>query len=154
MLFFFVPEIHPFRTKIFLRFFNLLKKYNMSVKLFKRTVRNSLSMTLIDGDIVPWTLTCCSSIAALSQLLNVKTLYKTTVAAYKPNKAKTMTGRKRITCFHCVINGVLTFPATVIIHIPRNTVANKSHSISFVIWKFETKPSLVWIYWSLKIYNK
>ena len=76
---------------------------------------------------------CCSSSAALSQLLNVKTLYKTTVAAYRPNKARTMTGRKRITCFHCVINGALTFPVTVIIHIPRNTVANKSHSISFVI---------------------
>ena len=76
---------------------------------------------------------CCSSIAALSQLLNVNTLYRTTVAAYRPNKAKTIAGRKRITCFHCVINGAATFPVIVIIHIPRNTVANKSHCISFVI---------------------
>lgn len=78
-------------------------------------------------------LTSCNSTAACSQLLNVKVLYKTTVAAYKPHTNKATGGRKRTNCFHSLIKCKLTFSEITAIHILKNRTANKSHSINFVI---------------------
>lgn len=71
--------------------------------------------------------------AALSQVLKVNTLNKTTVIAYNPKRNKEIIGRKSIISRHSLTRTELL--VIVANHTPKITVAQDSHSSNFVICK-------------------
>lgn len=56
-----------------------------------------------------------------------------TTAEYRPNNSTIMSGRKRMIPFNSITKDKLMFPVIAAVHILKNKVAKKSHSISLVI---------------------